>query len=41
MEGAERLLEIGETSGWDILAGMLIGMLLIEGKLENNNGGKR
>jgi hypothetical protein len=33
MEGAERLLGIGETSGWDILAGMLTGMLLVEGKL--------
>ena len=33
LEGTERLLEIGETSGWDILAGMLTGMLLVEGKL--------
>jgi len=33
MEGTERLLGIGETSGWDILAGMLTGMLLVEGKL--------
>jgi hypothetical protein len=33
MEGAERLLGIGDTSGWDILAGMLTGMLLVEGKL--------
>ncbi len=32
-EGTGRLLEIGETSGWDILAGMLTGMLLVEGKL--------
>ncbi len=41
MGEAECLLAIGETSGWDILAGMLIGMLLIEGKLKNNHGGKR
>jgi len=33
VEGAERLLGIGDTSGWDILAGMLTGMLLVEGKL--------
>jgi len=33
MGAAERLLGIGETSGWDILAGMLTGMLLVEGKL--------
>jgi len=33
IEGAERLLGIGDTSGWDILAGMLTGMLLVEGKL--------
>jgi hypothetical protein len=33
LEGAKRLIAIGETSGWDILAGMLTGMLLIEGKL--------
>jgi len=32
-KGARRLIEIGETSGWDILAGMLTGMLLVEGKL--------
>jgi len=32
-EGAKRLIAIGETSGWDILAGMLTGMLLVEGKL--------
>jgi hypothetical protein len=31
--GTERLLGIGETSGWDILAGMLTGMLFVEGKL--------
>jgi len=41
MEGTERLLGIGETSGWDILAGMLTGMLLVEGTLENKNGGER
>jgi hypothetical protein len=39
MEGTKRLLGIGETSGWDILAGMLTGMLLVEGKLKNKNGG--
>jgi hypothetical protein len=33
MEGTERLLAIGGTSGWDILAGMLTGMLFVEGKL--------
>ncbi len=33
MGGTERLLGIGETSGWDILAGMLTGMLFAEGKL--------
>jgi hypothetical protein len=41
MEGVECLLRIGETSGWDILAGMLTGMLLVEGKLGNKNGGER
>jgi hypothetical protein len=40
MEGTERLLGIGGTSGWDILAGILTGMLLVEGKLNNKNGGK-
>ena len=33
MGGAKRLLGIGDTSGWDILAGILTGMLLVEGKL--------
>jgi hypothetical protein len=28
-----RLIEIGDTSGWDIMAGMLTGMLFVEGKL--------
>ena len=32
MAGVARLIEIGDTSGWDILAGMLTGMLLIAGK---------
>ena len=32
MAGVTRLIEIGDTSGWDILAGMLTGMLLIAGK---------
>jgi hypothetical protein len=40
MEGVERLLRMGETSGWDILTGMLTGMLLVVGKLKNTNGGK-
>jgi hypothetical protein len=31
MAGVTRLIEIGDTSGWDILAGMLTGMLLIAG----------
>jgi hypothetical protein len=33
LEGAKRLIGIGATSGWDILAGMLTGMLFVEGKL--------
>jgi hypothetical protein len=33
LEGVVRLIGIGDTSGWDILAGMLTGMLLVEGKL--------
>jgi hypothetical protein len=32
MAGVTRLIKIGATSGWDILAGMLTGMLLIAGK---------
>jgi hypothetical protein len=32
LAGVARLIEIGDTSGWDILAGMLTGMLLITGK---------
>jgi hypothetical protein len=32
MAGVKRLIEIGDTSGWDILAGMLTGMLLIASK---------
>ncbi len=34
LEGAKRLIGIGDTSGWDILAGMLTGMLFVEGKLD-------
>jgi hypothetical protein len=34
MAGVTRLLSIGHTSGWDILAGMLTGMLLVSGKLK-------
>jgi len=33
MEGVKRLLGIGDSSGWDILAGLLTGMLLVEGKV--------
>ncbi len=33
LEWARRLIGIGDTSGWDILAGMLAGMLFVEGKL--------
>ncbi|HVP76257.1 MAG TPA: DUF2877 domain-containing protein [Thermodesulfobacteriota bacterium] len=33
LEGAGRLIGIGDTSGWDILAGMLTGMLFVEEKL--------
>jgi hypothetical protein len=29
-----RLIEIGDTSGWEILAGMLTGMFFVEGKLK-------
>jgi len=36
MAGVTRLLGIGDTSGWDILAGMLTGMLLVEGKLSES-----
>jgi len=30
-EAVTRLLGIGHTSGWDMLAGMLTGMLLVTG----------
>jgi len=33
MAGVTRLLQIGDSSGWDILAGMLTGMLFVGGKL--------
>jgi len=33
MAGVTRLLQIGDSSGWDILAGMLTGLLLVDGKL--------
>jgi hypothetical protein len=33
LQGVKRLVGIGETSGWDLLAGMLTGMLLVEGTL--------
>jgi hypothetical protein len=34
--GAGRLLGIGDASGWDILAGMLTGMLLVGGKVRES-----
>jgi hypothetical protein len=33
MLGINRLLRIGHTSGWDILAGVLTGMLMVRGKV--------
>ena len=35
--GVARLVEIGHNSGWDILAGLLTGMLLVEGKIKSKN----
>jgi hypothetical protein len=35
--GITRLLRIGHISGWDILAGVLTGMLLVEGKVNNSS----
>jgi hypothetical protein len=35
MSAVTRLLTIGHTSGWDILAGMLTGMLLVKGRLND------
>ena len=35
MSAVARLLKIGHTSGWDILAGMLTGMLLVKGRLND------
>jgi hypothetical protein len=40
MGGAMSLLGIGDTSGWDILAGMLTAMLFVEGKVKDRNGGE-
>jgi hypothetical protein len=37
MAGVTRLLRIGHTSGWDILAGVLAGMLLVSGKLKRQH----
>jgi len=37
MASANRLLGIGHTSGWDILAGLLTGMLLVVGKLKRQH----
>jgi hypothetical protein len=34
MTGAALLLKIGHSSGWDMLAGVLTGMLLVSGKIE-------
>jgi hypothetical protein len=34
MAGVTRLLRIGHTSGWDLLAGVLAGMRLVTGKLK-------
>jgi hypothetical protein len=37
MEAVARLLGIGHTSGWDMLAGALTGMLLVTGKLNEES----
>jgi len=34
MTGANLLLKVGHSSGWDMLAGVLTGMLLVSGKLK-------
>jgi len=36
MAGVTRLIEIGDTSGWEILAGMVMGLLLIGSKLNGS-----
>jgi len=41
MLSINRLLGIGHTSGWDILAGLLTGMLLVTGKVNRSRGGVR
>jgi hypothetical protein len=38
MASVTRLLEIGHTTGWDILAGALTGMLLVKGRLNRFRG---
>jgi hypothetical protein len=38
MASVTRLLEIGHTTGWDILAGALTGMLLVKGRLGGFRG---
>ncbi len=38
MAAVTRLLEIGHTTGWDILAGALTGMLLVKGRLNRSLG---
>ena len=37
MAGVTRLLRIGHSSGWDILAGVLTSLLLVEGKVNNSS----
>jgi hypothetical protein len=41
MAGVARLVEIGHNTGWDILAGVLTGMLLVEGKIKSGNQNPR
>lgn len=36
MAGINRLLRVGHTTGWYILAGVLTGVLLVEGKVNNS-----
>jgi len=38
MAAVSRLLQTGHTSGWDILAGVLTGMLLVNGRLNLGKG---
>lgn len=41
MASVVRLVKIGHDTGWDILAGMLTGMLLVEGKIESRKQNPR